>query len=106
MGAHLVHESGFGWIGELERAPIDGLRQPEYRGGIAEVAKGLWIRREDRKRPARSTHLSSEDLDTCSNAPCTTGIVLELMGIYGREPNRVVGSPKTWYQTISPFVRY
>src|ERR1017187_8207324 len=34
---------------DLERTPIDGLRQPEYCGGIAEVAKGLWMRRDDLK---------------------------------------------------------
>ena len=36
-------------ISDLERTLIDGLRQPEYCGGIAEVAKGLWMRREDLK---------------------------------------------------------
>ena len=30
-----------------KRTVIDGLRQPEYCGGVAEVAKGLWMRRQD-----------------------------------------------------------
>jgi predicted transcriptional regulator of viral defense system len=34
-------------ISDLERTVIDGLRQPEYCGGVAEVAKGLWMRRQD-----------------------------------------------------------
>jgi predicted transcriptional regulator of viral defense system len=34
-------------VSDLERTIIDGLRQPEYCGGITEVAKGLWIRRSD-----------------------------------------------------------
>ncbi len=34
-------------VSDLERTIIDGLRQPEYCGGITEVAKGLWIRRTD-----------------------------------------------------------
>jgi predicted transcriptional regulator of viral defense system len=34
-------------ISDLERTLIDGLRRPEYCGGIAEVAKGLWMLRED-----------------------------------------------------------
>jgi predicted transcriptional regulator of viral defense system len=34
-------------ISDLERTIIDGLRQPEYCGGITEVAKGLWMRRQD-----------------------------------------------------------
>ncbi len=32
---------------DLERTILDGLRQPEYGGGITEVAKGLWMRRQD-----------------------------------------------------------
>jgi predicted transcriptional regulator of viral defense system len=31
---------------DLERTIIDGLRQPLYVGGISEVAKGLWMRRD------------------------------------------------------------
>jgi predicted transcriptional regulator of viral defense system len=34
-------------ISDLERTVIDGLRQPEYCGGVAEVAKGLWMRHQD-----------------------------------------------------------
>lgn len=36
-------------ISDIERTVIDGLRRPEYCGGIAEVAKGLWMRHEDIK---------------------------------------------------------
>ncbi len=34
-------------ISDLERTVIDGLRQPEYCGGMTEVAKGLWMRHLD-----------------------------------------------------------
>lgn len=34
-------------ISDLQRTVIDGLRQPEYCGGVTEVAKGLWMRRAD-----------------------------------------------------------
>jgi predicted transcriptional regulator of viral defense system len=34
-------------VSDLERTIIDGLRQPEYCGGITEVAKGLRMRRSD-----------------------------------------------------------
>jgi len=34
-------------VSDLERTVLDGLRQPEYCGGVTEVAKGLWIRRAD-----------------------------------------------------------
>ena len=34
-------------VSDPERTIIDGLKQPEYCGGVTEVAKGLWIRRKD-----------------------------------------------------------
>ncbi len=34
-------------ISDLERTIIDGLKLPEYCGGITEVAKGLWIKRNE-----------------------------------------------------------
>ena len=34
-------------ISDLERTVVDGLRQPEYCGGVTEVAKGLWMRHQD-----------------------------------------------------------
>jgi predicted transcriptional regulator of viral defense system len=36
-------------LSDVERTVIDGLRRPEYCGGITEVAKGLWMRHEDTK---------------------------------------------------------
>ena len=33
-------------ISDPERTILDGLRQPEYCGGVTEVAKGLWMRRD------------------------------------------------------------
>jgi predicted transcriptional regulator of viral defense system len=34
-------------VSDLERTVIDGLRQPEYCGGVTDVAKGLWMRHRD-----------------------------------------------------------
>ena len=34
-------------ISDLERTVIDGLHHPEYCGGVADVAKGLWMRHQD-----------------------------------------------------------
>jgi predicted transcriptional regulator of viral defense system len=34
-------------VSSLERTLIDGLKQPEYCGGLTEVAKGLWVRQQD-----------------------------------------------------------
>ncbi len=33
-------------VSDLEKTVIDGLRQPEYCGGLTEVAKGLWMQRQ------------------------------------------------------------
>lgn len=34
-------------VSDLERTLLDGLRAPEYCGGVTEVAKGFWMRRAD-----------------------------------------------------------
>jgi predicted transcriptional regulator of viral defense system len=34
-------------VSDAERTIIDGLKQPEHCGGLTEVAKGLWMRRQD-----------------------------------------------------------
>jgi predicted transcriptional regulator of viral defense system len=33
-------------VSDLERTAIDGLRQPNHCGGVSEVGKGIWMRRE------------------------------------------------------------
>jgi predicted transcriptional regulator of viral defense system len=33
-------------VSDIERTVIDGLKQPEHCGGLTEVAKGLWMRRD------------------------------------------------------------
>ena len=33
-------------VSDLERTIVDGLKQPDYCGGITEVAKGFWMRRD------------------------------------------------------------
>ena len=38
-------------VSDVERTVVDGLKQPEYCGGVTEVAKGLWIRRADVSAP-------------------------------------------------------
>lgn len=36
-------------VSDLEKTVIDGLKQPEYCGGLTEVAKGFWMRQSDMK---------------------------------------------------------
>jgi predicted transcriptional regulator of viral defense system len=38
-------------VSDLERTIIDGLRQPEYCGGVTDVAKGLWMRHGEMQAP-------------------------------------------------------
>jgi predicted transcriptional regulator of viral defense system len=33
-------------VSDLERTVVDGLKQPEHCGGLTEVAKGFWMRRD------------------------------------------------------------
>jgi predicted transcriptional regulator of viral defense system len=36
-------------ISDMERTIIDGLRHPAFAGGVTEVAKGLWMNRDELK---------------------------------------------------------
>jgi predicted transcriptional regulator of viral defense system len=44
---HWVTKQEFVEVSDLERTVIDGLRQPEYCGGVTDVAKALWMRHQD-----------------------------------------------------------
>lgn len=44
---HWVDKSETVILSNLERTIIDGLKMPEYCGGISEVAKGFWIKRNE-----------------------------------------------------------
>ena len=43
---HWIDKERFVMISDMERTIIDGLRHPAFAGGITEVAKGLWMRRD------------------------------------------------------------
>ena len=34
------------YISDIEKTVLDGLKMPGYCGGIAEVAKGFWMKRD------------------------------------------------------------
>jgi predicted transcriptional regulator of viral defense system len=42
---HWVEKSEMVLVSDIEKTIIDGLKLPEYCGGITEVAKGLWIKK-------------------------------------------------------------
>jgi len=46
---HWVDKEHFVMLSDMERTIIDGLRHPNYAGGITEVAKGLWMKRSELK---------------------------------------------------------
>ncbi len=43
---HWIDKERFVMISDMERTIIDGLRHPAFAGGITEVAKGLWMKRD------------------------------------------------------------
>ncbi|MHB1938908.1 MAG: type IV toxin-antitoxin system AbiEi family antitoxin domain-containing protein [Acidobacteriaceae bacterium] len=43
---HWIDKERFVMISNMERTIIDGLRHPAFSGGITEVAKGLWMKRD------------------------------------------------------------
>ncbi|MBF0105812.1 MAG: transcriptional regulator [Deltaproteobacteria bacterium] len=44
---HWVDKTEQIFVSDLEKTILDGLKMPEYCGGITEVAKGFWIKRGD-----------------------------------------------------------
>ena len=55
---HWVTKQETAEISDLERTVLDGLRHPEYCGGITEVAKGLWMRHRDVNVPTLLNYAS------------------------------------------------
>jgi len=77
-------------VSDLERTILDGLRQPEYCGGITEVAKGLWMRRAD-LRPQKLVEYAARFQSGAVTR--RLGYLLELLGV-GTEVERILfGSP-------------
>ncbi|KVW97176.1 type IV toxin-antitoxin system AbiEi family antitoxin domain-containing protein [Thiobacillus denitrificans] len=46
LSKHWIDKERFVMISDMERTIIDGLRHPAFAGGITEVAKGLWMKRD------------------------------------------------------------
>ncbi len=42
---HWIDKERYVMISDMERTIVDGLKQPAFAGGITEVAKGLWMKR-------------------------------------------------------------
>jgi predicted transcriptional regulator of viral defense system len=65
-------------ISDLERTVIDGLRQPEYCGGVTDVAKGLWMRRADMNVQKLLDYATRLNIGSVKRR---VGYVLELLGM-------------------------
>jgi predicted transcriptional regulator of viral defense system len=65
-------------ISDLERTVLEGLRHPEYCGGITDVAKGLWMRHADVSVPKLLEYVRRLRVGSVSRR---LGYLLELFGI-------------------------
>jgi predicted transcriptional regulator of viral defense system len=63
---------------DLERTILDGLRHPEYCGGITDVAKGLWMRHDDVRVPKLIEYAHRLSVGSIYRR---LGYLLELFGI-------------------------
>lgn len=89
-------------ISDLERTIIDGLRQPEYCGGVTEVAKGLWMRHEDMKAAKLVEYALRLRVGTVSRR---LGYILELYGIAAEnELARLRESLTATYAPLDPML--
>ncbi len=73
-------------VSDLEKTVIDGLGRPDYSGGIAEVAKGIWMRRRD-LNPKKLI-----DYSTCLGIGAVVRRLGYLMEVYEMAPTETVRS--------------
>ncbi len=89
-------------ISDLERTVIDGLRQPEYCGGVTEVAKGLWMRHQDMRAAKLVDYALRLRVGTVSRR---LGYLLELYAIAPEsELARLRGSLTATYAPLDPML--
>jgi predicted transcriptional regulator of viral defense system len=87
-------------VSDLERTIIDGLRQPEYCGGITEVAKGLWMRRADLRPQKLLEYAARFDSGAVTRR---LGYLLELFGVASEpELNSLRKSLTATYVPLDP----
>jgi predicted transcriptional regulator of viral defense system len=84
-------------VSDLERTVIDGLRQPGYCGGVTDVAKGLWMRRQDMQVSKLVAYALRLGIGAVTRR---LGYLLELYGI-GSENDRM-GLRKSLTATYVP----
>jgi predicted transcriptional regulator of viral defense system len=89
-------------VSDLERTILDGLRQPEYCGGITEGAKGLWMRRAD-LRPQKLVEYAARFQSGAVTR--RLGYLLELLGVGSEvELNSLRKSLTATYVPLDPIL--
>ena len=84
MDDHWVSKQKKVSVSNMEKTIIDGLRQPEYCGGITETAKGIWMRRQDLHADRLIEYALRLDIGAVIRR---LGYILEMYGI-GAPENR------------------
>lgn len=84
MNDHWVSKQKKVSVSNMEKTIIDGLRQPEYCGGITETAKGIWMRRQDLNADRLIEYALRLDIGAVIRR---LGYILEMYGI-GSPENR------------------
>ena len=87
-------------VSDLERTILDGLKQPEHCGGVTEVAKGMWIRKD----ALDVDKLIDYALRLAVGATCRRlGYLLELYGLGTEEQiQRLRSSLTSSYALLDP----
>jgi predicted transcriptional regulator of viral defense system len=79
-------------VSDCERTIIDGLRQPQYCGGITEVAKGMWMRRDTIHVGKLIEYSLKIDVGAVIRR---LGYLMDLYGIGDREDRKVLSDRMT-----------
>ena len=79
-------------VSDRERTIIDGFRQPQHCGGITEVAKGIWMRREDIHVAKMIEYALKIGVGAVIRR---LGYIMDLYGIGGREDRKILSDQLT-----------
>ena len=89
-------------ISDPERTILDGLRMPEYCGGLTELAKGLWIRKSDLKADRLVDYALRIDIGAVIRR---LGYLMELYDIGAPEDrDRLRGKLTDTYANLDPLM--
>jgi predicted transcriptional regulator of viral defense system len=87
-------------VSDLERSILDGFKQPSYCGGIAEVAKGLWIKKETVDPKKLVDYALQLDVGAIIRR---LGFLMELYEVNaGEDINRLRSKLTNTYQLLGP----